>query len=146
MYNVATQRTFCWVFLPVQDIGSKDWRPWTDLHVQVHLDEKCSAGLWRTFQTCLPEKQHHSRLQYFNISTWEVDVLFKKKKKQANLKIWSGTDSVEQLEGLQQVSDSRVVSHQETVSEHEAQRVFEHQDVLQQDGGGQWRPPVLCRT
>lgn len=127
-------------------------QPKTDVHeriytfnfIQMKSAQRDFEGLSRL--VCLKNKKSFTPT-YFNTSTWEVDALFQKKeKKKTDLKIWSGTDSVEQLEGLQQVSDSRVVGHQETVSEHEAQRVFEHQDVLQQDGGGQRRPPVLCRT
>lgn len=40
------------------------------------------------------------------------------------------TDFVEQLEGVQQVFDSWVVSCKEAIFEHEDQCVFEHQDVL----------------
>lgn len=84
MYNVATQCTLWWMFLPVQDVVSNDRHPWTDLYMQFHLDEKCSAELWRTFQTCLPEKQKLFTPTYFNTSTWEVNVLFKKKEEEEN--------------------------------------------------------------
>lgn len=42
----------------------------------------------------------------------------------------NSTDFVEQLEDFQQVSDSRVVSYQQAIFQHEGEGIFEYQDVL----------------
>lgn len=49
-------------------------------------------------------------------------------------------DFVQQLQGLQQVFHSRVVVFYDTISQHEGQSVFKHQDVLQQHGGRERGP------
>lgn len=58
----------------------------------------------------------------------------------------SNADLVEQLKDLEQVFDFLIENEQEIVFQCESQCFSEHQDVLEEDGGAQRRPPVRCRT
>lgn len=71
-----------------------------------------------------------------------MDFLGKVYKKKIYLQVRSSADLVEQLKDLEQVFDF----HMEIVFQYEGQCLSEHQDVLEEDGGAQRRPPVGCRT
>lgn len=62
------------------------------------------------------------------------------------LQVRSSADLVEQLKDLEQVFDFHIEIRQEIVFQYEGQCLSEHQDVLEEDGGAQRRPPVGCRT
>lgn len=68
-----------------------------------------------------------------------------KYKKNLYLQVRSSADLVEQLKDLEQVFDFNIAV-QEIVFQYEGQCLSEHQDVLEEDGGAQRRPPVGCRT
>lgn len=61
----------------------------------------------------------------------------------------SSADLVEQLKDPEQVFDMHMeIQHavQEIAFQYGGQCLSEHQDVLEEDGGAQRRPPVGCRT